>query len=310
MAEALFLSQHGQASVVISDEMASDVTSNSCATTPASSTTNLDASNRLLEPEKQLQSIELESYIPLGCLISEASAASPRYPTWTEVHTVTLTERDVNRRLETATMRLMDARWIRVCAKSLDVRIIFRIHLLPDDIGQVQVARNSKHLRADLEIILSRLCPSARTWNGILEEPLQHFEAWATAEEGSLFYIFNTLQSPNPQPGAIKDRFTRLVVSELLNDPSSLPGLKTPLYPYQARSAAAMIQREASPGLHLDPRFEERTAPDGGVYYYSPRDLIFSQNPQVYESSRGGILAETMGLGWVICAVKLSYQPD
>jgi hypothetical protein len=296
MAEALTLPHHGPASVAISDEMSS-VTSHSYATTPASSTTNLDTVSQLLEPEKQVQSIELESYIPLGCLISESSATTLGYPTWTEVHTVTLLEKNLDRKLEIATMRLLDARWIRVRAKKFEKRTIFRIHLLPDDIGQVQVARNSKHLRADLEILLSRLSLSESTWNGILEEPQQHFDAWATAEEGSLFYIFNTLPSPKPQPGAIKDRITRLAVSELLDDPSSLPGLKTPLYPYQARSAAAMIQREASPALHLDPRFEERKAPDGAVYYYSPRDLIFSQSPQLYESSRGGILAETMGLG-------------
>jgi hypothetical protein len=200
MAEARSLPHHGPGSVVISDEMSSDLTSHSYTSTPASSTTNLDVPSQPLNPERQPQSIELESYIPLGCLVSGAAAIALDYPTWTEVTTVALLEKDINRRLEIATLRLLDARWIRVHAKDFEKRTILRVYLLPDDIGQVQVARTSKSLRVHLEVLLSWLCLSVMTWNGILEGLQQHFDPWAAVEEGSLFYIFNTLPSPNPQP--------------------------------------------------------------------------------------------------------------
>jgi hypothetical protein len=42
--------------------------------------------------------------------------------------------------------------------------------------------------------------------------------------------------------------------------------------------------------------------PGGSAYYYSPRDIAFFKEPPMYESIRGGILAETMGLGkTIIC---------
>jgi hypothetical protein len=63
-----------------------------------------------------------------------------------------------------------------------------------------------------------------------------------------------------------------------------------------------MIQRESSTELQLDPRFEKRLGPDGSLFYYIPKDLAFYRNPPLYDSHRGGILAETMGLGkTIIC---------
>ena len=67
-----------------------------------------------------------------------------------------------------------------------------------------------------------------------------------------------------------------------------------------------MLQRESiSSSLALDPRLERRTAPDGSTFYYGPRDLLFLRHPRYYEPCRGGILAETMGLGKTVIMLSL-----
>ena len=124
----------------------------------------------------------------------------------------------------------------------------------------------------------------------------QNFDPWATATESSLYYIFNTLPSPSPSPTRVPDRYTRLAMRELLDERYET-GLKSRLYPYQRRTIAAMLEREASVSTHLDPRLERRTSPDGSVFYYSPQDLVFLREPRMYESTKSGVLAETMGLG-------------
>ena len=105
-------------------------------------------------------------------------------------------------------------------------------------------------------------------------------------------------------PDKIKNRFSRRAVEDLLDpamfDPNDDPqdqailGLKSRLYPYQARSASLMIQRESTPGLRLDPRFDVRQSPTGEAFYYGARDGSFVKEPKFYEANRGGILAETM----------------
>ena len=63
-----------------------------------------------------------------------------------------------------------------------------------------------------------------------------------------------------------------------------------------------MLRREAAPSSHIDPRLEQRTAPDGSSFWFEPRSLEFFHEPRYYQSSKSGILAETMGLGkTIIC---------
>ncbi|KAH0395110.1 hypothetical protein KCU89_g10669, partial [Aureobasidium melanogenum] len=84
-----------------------------------------------------------------------------------------------------------------------------------------------------------------------------------------------------------------------------MPGLKTKLYPYQRNSAAQMLQRECEDRLELDPRLEKRTALDGTTFYYEPWDVSLFRSPRFYESCKGGILAETMGLGKTLICITL-----
>ena len=66
-----------------------------------------------------------------------------------------------------------------------------------------------------------------------------------------------------------------------------------------------MLQRESEDILELDPRLEKRSGPDGSNYFYGPRSTSFLRSPVYYETSRGGILAETMGLGKTLMCIAL-----
>jgi hypothetical protein len=184
---------------------------------------------------------------------------------------------------------------------------------LIEDWGRRSIDRNSKSLKTALRQLLQRIDISPRVWNGEsgLGEIL-HFDPWADAEPSSLYYMFNKLPSPTLDSAKIRCRYTRAAVQDVLESAAvsewsehgeqALPGLKTRLYAYQTRSASLMLQREASPQLQLDPRLEIRTAPNGKKFYFGARDGSFLQEPRYYETNRGGILAETMGLGkTVIC---------
>ncbi|KAK5010515.1 hypothetical protein LTR28_009432, partial [Elasticomyces elasticus] len=138
------------------------------------------------------------------------------------------------------------------------------------------------------------------------QNSISHFDIWATGEEGSLYYLFNNIPSPEPSPESVSNEYDQAALADLLDQKNSVIGLKTQLYPYQRRSAGLMLQRESSQQLMLDPRLERRIAPDGRAYYYGARDITFLREPRWYPSCNGGILAETMGLGkTVICLALL-----
>lgn len=71
------------------------------------------------------------------------------------------------------------------------------------------------------------------------------------------------------------------------------------------RSAALMLEREVASQKRLDPRLEERISPTGQKFYYGARDLVFVREPRLYDTVRGGILAETMGLGKTLMCIAL-----
>jgi SNF2 family DNA or RNA helicase len=216
-------------------------------------------------------------------------------------------------------MQLLDARWIRMflnLPKITPGRLhsIVRVYLLPEDWGRRFIDRNSKHLRATLRQLFEKVDISSEAWHGDYSEAaIRHFDPWASVENRSLFYLFNKLPSPAPTPEMIKNRFSRRAVEGLLSPPASvspdeelaIEALKSKLYPYQARSASLMIQREAAPQLQLDPRLEVRQSPNGESFFYSARDGSFLQEPRYYETNRGGILAETMGLGKTIICLSV-----
>jgi hypothetical protein len=149
------------------------------------------------------------------------------------------------------------------------------------------------------------------------------FDLWASGVDRSLFWLFNSLASPFTKIDQIADRYSRSAAERVVSryDPSFtpeypisdnedarpdlIPDLKAILYPYQARTVAAMIEKETVPSANLDPRYEVRRGPTGIQYYYNARDLQFRLYPPQYEGSRGGILAETMGVGKTVIIIAL-----
>jgi hypothetical protein len=246
----------------------------------------------------------ISSYLPVGCLVSDGPSTSlsdaPFTSGWIEIDSSSpeFGRCQLGVQNEPSVRRLLKASCLRLFAKDAAAVTIYRVYWLPDDVARVSIPRDSKRLLSDAELVLSVLLVSPQLWRGDeLPAYSQAFDCYAQKEEGSLFYIFNSLSSPNPHPEQIRDRFSRAAAEDILNHTTALPGLKTQLYPYQARSAAAMVQLESSTELHDDARFEQRVAPDGSRYFFVPRLCQFYRQPQHYASNRGGILAETMGLG-------------
>ncbi|OJJ40644.1 hypothetical protein ASPWEDRAFT_22808 [Aspergillus wentii DTO 134E9] len=215
--------------------------------------------------------------------------------------------------------------WIRtsvvVCEN--DPRWCFvRVYVLPDDVGQKHVARSSKALRRALKVIMMKVDRSVDAWEGRYDaDETMADEEPDAGEDESLWYIFNTLQDPKPQVETMRDLYARRSMEELLTvtanghletgqDFSGVEGLKTPLYPYQRRSAAAMVQREAQPAQALDPRLQVCKTPVGDEYFYDKEEGSILCEKRMYSEACGGILAETMGCGkTLIClAVILSTR--
>jgi hypothetical protein len=255
-------------------------------------------------------------FIALGCLhlqrpIPLQDDPGKSVPDWVEMHFSTLPD-EMKVLIGQDATRLLEANWIRAflhCPESLDQPLdsIVRIYVLPEDWGRRFIDRKSKSLKAALRELLHRIDVSPESWSGDhlkAQQSRSSFDPWASAEKVSLFYLFNKLPSPAPSLENVKSRYSREAICALFDSVGSpslgdsegiaVNGLKTRLYPYQARSACVMVQRESAPQLQLDPRLETRLSPNGQSYYFGARDGSFLQEPRFYESNRGGILAETM----------------
>lgn len=288
--------------------------------TPQSSVSSLAGENNLED---------LKHHIALGCIhlnrcvTTQDDEAPLLESAWEELLHSKLAH-EVKLIIGNEASQLLDARWIRLFLyRSPRERLhsIARVYLLPEDWSRRSISRSSITLKKALRQLLDRVDVSPNAWAGDLTDAqIQPFDPWAGQLNTSLYYLFNKLPSPAPTPANIKSRYARRAAYDLIGSAQAseweddgqqpLKGLKTRLYPYQARSASLMIEREAAPRLQLDPRLETRTSPNGDKFYYCARDGSFLQEPRYYESNRGGILAETMGLGkTIIClAVILASQ--
>ncbi|KAF1834546.1 hypothetical protein BDW02DRAFT_328933 [Decorospora gaudefroyi] len=267
---------------------------------------------------------DISHYIALGCLhIRQPSTATQKSlsgPDWVELLHHGLPD-EMKTVIGTEASRLLEARWIRLLLhqpslNTVSIRGVIRVYLLPEDWGRRFVDRNSKALKAALRQLLQEIDISSHAWYGDPNDgEVYPFDPWAHAEQLSLYYLFNKLPSPAPAPAEVKNRYTRSAIYDLLSSATvsewseygeqALTGLKTRLYAYQARSASLMLQREAAPRLQLDPRLEIRMSPNGQKFFFSARDGSFLQEPRYYETNRGGILAETMGLGKTVICLAL-----
>lgn len=246
---------------------------------------------------------ELSNYIPIGSLV--LNGVIDAEPNWQEVqvsHLVTLTESGLFEQNALDLGKLLARQRIRAFV-SIPSRAVLRIYVLPSDVGH-RFFQQDRGLDTHLFSLIQNLDVSPSAWNGQTDVK-QSFDMYATGEEGSLYYLFNNIPSPSPTSERIRSHFHRETMLDFLDSEYQLPGLKTSLYPYQRRSAAQMFQRECEEKLELDPRLEKRIALDGSTYYYEPWDVSFFRSPRFYESCKGGILAETMGLGKTLICLTL-----
>lgn len=249
------------------------------------------------EKEKLLEN--LDNYIPVGVLRRKdtSAAGGSGFP-------------------EAELASLEKHNWIRTTTHACDSetsRHYVRIYVLPDDAGRKFIPRSSTGLRRALKIILSKADRSPEAWEGNFSE--DETKSPEGAEDESLWYIFNTLQDPNPNVGSVRDQYSRRAMEDLLSTTTAaddqpyghsyVAGLKTALHPYQRRSAATMVQREAQPAQTLDPRLQAYKSPTGGEYYYDKEEGSIVRERRLYSEACGGILAESMGCGKTLICLSV-----
>lgn len=198
--------------------------------------------------------------------------------------------------------------WLRtqlLCHTQDSRRACLKVYALPEDVKRS--SRGSiKDLRKVLKLVAEFIEISTEAWNGTYnpEFPIRTYNEPATSQEESLFYIFNTLSSPRPsKDGAGTCPFSQQSMAAIFDD--SIDGIKTPLYPYQKRSVAAMLQKEANPSKLLDPRKLRFHDIHGKTFYFDALEGSLCLRPHLYSEPQGGILAETMGYGKTLICIAL-----
>ena len=182
---------------------------------------------------------------------------------------------------------------------------VLRVFVLPEDVDRGARA-SVRDLRRVIKWLLTIVDTSYQTWTGSFDPtlPPKLYGVPSADQDESLFYIFNTLNSPNPQIDSFTgSQYAEDSMHSILYD--AIPGLKTELYPYQKRSVAAMLSREEDPAKSPDQRKPHYTDLDGNVFHMDVFDGIVTQDPQLYIEPRGGILAETMGYGKTLACLAL-----
>ena len=228
----------------------------------------------------------MESYIPVGTL---RKSASPD-----DFGVLYFPAREV------ANLESHD--WIRTFTRPYAYHpewCFVQIYVLPDDVRRRSIPRSKGALRRALKVVMARIDRSLEAWNGKWIEhdmpsgsPADYVTA---ADEDSLWYIFNTLPDPDPRFEIMRDPFARRAMMDLLSDGETredqpVAGLTTPLYAFQRRSAATMVQREVQQAQMLDPRLQACRTPFGRDYYYDKEEGSIVREKRIYSEPCGGKL--------------------
>jgi hypothetical protein len=194
--------------------------------------------------------------------------------------------------------QLRKARFARTFARKHQVQkdmLTLRVYVLPCDVGRRFFLDNDEaERRKYMPHLMGTLDCSFKSWEGLTEQKnqpidIQYYNLKPSHHE-SLFYLFNTIRSPCPNPEQLSCPFDREAASSLLE--GTVRGLRTDLYPFQRRSAATMINREVEPSRSLDPRVELFRGPTGLTFYFDKVSGVLLRARRDYDDVCGGILAE------------------
>ena len=154
--------------------------------------------------EAQLFFSDLNNYLGIGCLIFRELLAEDEHltaPRWQEVTQLPLLSA-FDGSIYAHVQSLATAGWIKVLwSPSVEDSCfqIYRIYVLPFDVGHRFVDRRSRGLSQALEGLISTLDVSAQAWAGHYDpeksKESDRFDPWATSEDGSLFYMFNNYRA-------------------------------------------------------------------------------------------------------------------
>ncbi|KAJ5545048.1 SNF2-related protein [Penicillium sp. DV-2018c] len=189
--------------------------------------------------------------------------------------------------------------WIRTY--SLDNSDNLQIFALPDA-ERRHVPPQVGKAKAAFKLVMSKIDSSPEAWNSLVDIPGDQ-TVLNGEEDESLWYMFNTLQSPSPALDSVQDVYSWEAMDDLLHH--SVLGLNTQLHQYQRRSAALMVQREAQPAFVLDPRLQVCQGPTGVEYYYDKEAVSLFREKILYPEACGGILAEPMGYGKTLISLAV-----
>ncbi|KAL9103583.1 MAG: hypothetical protein Q9163_001385 [Psora crenata] len=234
----------------------------------------------------------LEDYIPVGSLVINRAAVNAWVP---------IDHRNIDLLSAECSLRpLLYANWARafICAHACCAQTsVIRVYVLPDDVGRGHIERCDRVLQKHLLDLMGTLDVSLDAWEGrkAPDAPVQTYKLDSVDNE-SLFYLFNTVPSPDPEALSVACAISQDAINSLF-EPEALTGLKTTLHPYQKRTAATMIRREVQPRRSLDPRLSPTKGPLGHSFYYDCQTGQVYRNKKEYEDVKGGVLAESMGLG-------------
>ncbi|KAI9171514.1 DNA repair protein rad8 [Paramyrothecium foliicola] len=181
--------------------------------------------------------------------------------------------------------------------------------LQASEFTQAPVNRVSSGFTSSRMMYVVNLDYSKDIWNGsritpCTTKPFRFTDEENTEEEDlSLLQLFNRIPSPSPNPDVMRDRNYQDVMYDIMD--SNIAGLKTELYPYQRRSIAVMLQKEAQPKQVLDPRLLHAQAQDDSSWYVDTVSGTVFLEPRYYDGISGGILAEEMGSGKTLICLAL-----
>lgn len=180
-----------------------------------------------------------------------------------------------------------------------------RCYILPEDVDRSHRG-STKDFRKVVRYLLDFVDRSHKAWCGHADVSGTHerYEAAINPDEESLFYIFNTLESPRFDLSSFGgDSYSYQALTDTIED--KILGLQTSLYAYQKRSVAAMISKESDPVKLHDPRKTRFEDINGKSFYMDVHQGSLVSNLAFYTEPQGGILAETMGYGKTLICLAL-----